>query len=58
HCEYLWSLKDLLAQSHTANLNAEELDKIIEIIGNEKFSTVVLNAGSNVQMQENYFSKI
>ncbi|CAG8814272.1 22370_t:CDS:1, partial [Dentiscutata erythropus] len=40
---------DLLAQSYTANLIAEELEKIIEIIGSNKFSAVVSNAGSNVQ---------
>ncbi|CAG8709237.1 40881_t:CDS:2, partial [Gigaspora margarita] len=34
HCKYLWSLKDLLAQSHTTSLIAEELEKIIEIIEN------------------------
>ncbi|CAG8832362.1 45728_t:CDS:2, partial [Gigaspora margarita] len=36
HCEYLWSLKVLLAQSHTANLIAKELDKIIQIIAKLK----------------------
>ncbi|KAF0516461.1 zinc finger bed domain-containing protein 1-like [Gigaspora margarita] len=49
HCEYLWSLKDLSAQSHTANLIAEELDKIIQIIGSNKYSAIVTDTGANVQ---------
>ena len=49
HNEYLWSLRNLTRESHTKNLLAEEIERIIEIIGPSKFSAIVTNAGANVQ---------
>jgi hypothetical protein len=45
--EYLWKLKDLSHLSHTSQLLKESIQEILEEIGNEKFSAIVTDGGSN-----------
>jgi len=49
HHEYLWSLRNLTKESHTKDLLAKEIEQIIEIIGPNKFSAIVTDAGANIQ---------
>ena len=49
HHEYLSCLRNLSKESHTKELLAEEIERVINTIGVNKFSAIVTDAGPNIQ---------
>jgi hypothetical protein len=45
--EYLIGLYDYSSESHTGEFLIEEISKIIEKLGSDKFATIVTNNASN-----------
>lgn len=48
--EYLWKLNDYSLESHTGNFLAEQIDQIIQQIGNKRFNAIVTDGASNVRL--------
>ena len=46
--DLLWSIFDLSDRSHTGQYLAEQVKNVLNDIGNENFSAIVTDAGSNV----------
>ena len=54
HREYLWSLRNLSHQHHTADFLAEQIEEIIDKIEVSKFSTIISNAGANIRLAHHH----
>src|SRR4051812_17540096 len=48
--EYLWKLNDYLLESHTGDFLAEQIDQIIQQIGNKRFGAIFTDGASNVRL--------
>jgi hypothetical protein len=57
HQEYLWSLKNLSSNRHTADFLAEQIEEIINKIGKNKFSAIVSDAGANIKLARHHITE-
>ena len=55
--EYLHSLKDFSAESHTADFLANKIKEVIEEIGEKKFAAVVSDNASAIAAAHRKFSE-
>ena len=55
--EYMYSLRDLSAVNHMANVLEEEIDRVLTVVGPKRFATVVSDNTSAIANAQKYISK-
>jgi len=55
--EYLYSLHDLSAVSHTINILENEIDRVLSVVGSKRFATVVSNNASTIANARKHISE-